>query len=249
MSSSSKPATPARHRHSHRSSGVFALLPQSPRIHYPIDPEHLPLDSSVITDSFERLHDSVQDLEMYMKHLQRLHEAISQGFNESFSSFLYGLSITMWCIDFPSTPSKDLEEKLEESKRLDDSITDLKSQLRRARQQNEVLKLKLHNKAKVNASILRSKPAINRRLIQDSSKSKIPQPFSRLVVPSRNSGSVSKPPPVRSAIPIATRNTRGPNLNQPPRYLDGLFAGSSTSASSVRRARKPAPISNRPPFR
>ena len=40
------------------------------------------------------------DLEANMMHLQLMHESLSR-FSESFASFLYGLNMNAFCVDFP----------------------------------------------------------------------------------------------------------------------------------------------------
>ena len=46
------------------------------------------------------------DLEANMMHLQLLHESIAR-FNENFASFLYGLNMSAFCVDFPEAPSAE----------------------------------------------------------------------------------------------------------------------------------------------
>lgn len=263
----SNPTTPhrrlstARSRHLHRSSGVYALLPQSPKVHYPIDPENLPLDSPTNTENFELLSDAVQDLELHMKQLQQIHQSITRGFNESFASFLYGLSITMWCVDFQSSPSKDLEQELQVSKHLDDNIQNLEARIEEAKKRNVALKVKLQNKQRQKPSVLRPKPIGNKRKLEDSFssdssyglKSRIPikarsyqsnymsrKPASQVgKVSQANRGTLTLRLMLTPSLALALAVT--PNLNQPPRYLDGLF--SST------KQKKPTRIQDRPPFR
>lgn len=40
------------------------------------------------------------DLEANVMHLQLMHESLSR-FSESFASFLYGLNMNAFCVDFP----------------------------------------------------------------------------------------------------------------------------------------------------
>ena len=49
---------------------------------------------------FAELADSMADLEANMMHLQLMHESLSR-FSESFASFLYGLNMNAFCVDFP----------------------------------------------------------------------------------------------------------------------------------------------------
>ncbi|MCJ1469831.1 DASH complex subunit dam1 [Pseudocyphellaria aurata] len=53
--------------------------------------------------AFAELSDSMADLEANFMHLQLMHESLSR-FNESFASFLYGLNMNAFCVDFPEAP-------------------------------------------------------------------------------------------------------------------------------------------------
>ena len=149
MASSPRPTTPnsqkkrSGRRQLHRSSGAYNILPQSPKIHYPVDPDNLPLETPGNTEKFELLSDALEELDVNMTNLQLIHEAISDGFNESFASFLYGLSITMWCVDFPGCPSRNQWEKLKLVEGLDDRILELAEKIRLHREENERLKNRL----------------------------------------------------------------------------------------------------------
>ncbi|RMJ27721.1 hypothetical protein PHISP_01435 [Aspergillus sp. HF37] len=52
---------------------------------------------------FAELADSMADLEANFMHLQLMHESLSR-FSESFASFLYGLNMNAFCVDFPEAP-------------------------------------------------------------------------------------------------------------------------------------------------
>lgn len=56
------------------------------------------LDS--LNDQFTELSDSVADLEANFMHLQLMHESLGR-FGESFASFLYGLNMNAFVVDFP----------------------------------------------------------------------------------------------------------------------------------------------------
>jgi DASH complex subunit DAM1 len=56
------------------------------------------LDS--LNDQFAELSDSMADLEANFMHLQLVHESLSR-FGESFASFLYGLNMNAFVVDFP----------------------------------------------------------------------------------------------------------------------------------------------------
>lgn len=49
--------------------------------------------------AFAEFSDGMADLEANFMHLQLLHESLSR-FNECFASFLYGLNVNAWCVDF-----------------------------------------------------------------------------------------------------------------------------------------------------
>ena len=57
-----------------------------------------PLES--LEPAFAELADSMADLEANFMHLQLMHESLSR-FNESFASFLYGMNMNAFCVDFP----------------------------------------------------------------------------------------------------------------------------------------------------
>lgn len=57
-----------------------------------------PLES--LEPAFAELSDSMADLEANFMHLQLMHESLSR-FNENFASFLYGLNMNAFCVDFP----------------------------------------------------------------------------------------------------------------------------------------------------
>jgi DASH complex subunit DAM1 len=50
--------------------------------------------------SFAELSDSMADLEANFMHLQLMHESLAR-FSENFASFLYGLNMNAFCVDFP----------------------------------------------------------------------------------------------------------------------------------------------------
>ena len=55
---------------------------------------------SSLEPAFAELSDSMADLEANFMHLQLMHESLSR-FSESFASFLYGLNMNAFCVDFP----------------------------------------------------------------------------------------------------------------------------------------------------
>lgn len=88
---SSRPTTPLRpsSRTSLRDSQGYSAGGSS---------SEFPLES--LEPAFAELSDSMADLEANFMHLQLMHESLSR-FNESFASFLYGLNMNAFCVDFP----------------------------------------------------------------------------------------------------------------------------------------------------
>lgn len=87
----SRPSTPLRpsSRTSLRDSQTFTPKSGTPAF---------PLES--LEPGFAELSDSMADLEANFMHLQLMHESLSR-FNESFASFLYGMNMNAFCVDFP----------------------------------------------------------------------------------------------------------------------------------------------------
>ncbi|KAK7744340.1 DASH complex subunit dam1 [Diatrype stigma] len=65
------------------------------------DPASFPLNT--FEPAFAELSDAVADLEANMMHFQLMHESLAR-FSESFASFLYGLNMNAFCVDFPEGP-------------------------------------------------------------------------------------------------------------------------------------------------
>ncbi|EXJ60147.1 DASH complex subunit DAM1 [Cladophialophora yegresii CBS 114405] len=91
-SPTSRPTTPLRasSRSSFRASTTF------PSDTIPTGLDHL-------EPQFAELSDSMADLEANLMHLQLMHESLSR-FGESFASFLYGLNMNAFVVDFPEAP-------------------------------------------------------------------------------------------------------------------------------------------------
>jgi DASH complex subunit DAM1 len=54
---------------------------------------------NVLEPQFAELADSMADLEANFMHLQLMHESVAR-FSECFASFLYGLNMNAFCVDF-----------------------------------------------------------------------------------------------------------------------------------------------------
>ncbi|KAI3402043.1 hypothetical protein diail_4017 [Diaporthe ilicicola] len=53
--------------------------------------------------AFAELSDAMSDLEANMVHFQLMHESLAR-FSESFASFMYGLNMNAFCVDYPEGP-------------------------------------------------------------------------------------------------------------------------------------------------
>ncbi|KUM65308.1 hypothetical protein ACN42_g1751 [Penicillium freii] len=65
---------------------------------------------NALEPQFAELADSMADLEANFMHLQLMHESLTR-FSESFASFLYGLNMNAFCVDFPEAPIPDSFKK------------------------------------------------------------------------------------------------------------------------------------------
>ncbi|KAK6852059.1 hypothetical protein PG995_012184 [Apiospora arundinis] len=64
---------------------------------------HEPFPLNTFEPAFAELSDAVADLEANMMHFQLMHESLAR-FSEDFASFLYGLNMNAFCVDFPEGP-------------------------------------------------------------------------------------------------------------------------------------------------
>lgn len=282
--SSSRPETPNLHkRRLLRSSGIH-LIQQSPKVHYPVDENNLPLESHINIEKFARLSDSIEELEVNMTNLQHIHEVLSSKFNESFASFLYGLSITMWCVDFPGCPTKAVWERLVEKKAAQERARILQEKIAQAKEENEQLKLKLESISQKSSDDITARPRKSfilltfrerpSRPFRQPAPVRKPEPQDDDETNSNNSSFVLNPAKSTSNNRLSripqpqNRKTdlhSTPNLNQPPRYMHGLynrgqleqrrpFKNNNLSAYGVNKTPtlRPARVSklaDRPPFR
>ncbi|KIW00377.1 uncharacterized protein PV09_08087 [Verruconis gallopava] len=67
-----------------------------------------PLDA--LEPQFAEFSDGMADLEANFMHLQLMHESLAR-FSESFASFLYGLNMNAFCVDFVEGPVKESFER------------------------------------------------------------------------------------------------------------------------------------------
>ncbi|KAJ5088751.1 hypothetical protein N7456_012367 [Penicillium angulare] len=69
---------------------------------------------NALEPQFAELADSMADLEANFMHLQLLHESLTR-FSENFASFLYGLNMNAFCVDFPEAPIADSFRRAKEA--------------------------------------------------------------------------------------------------------------------------------------
>ncbi|KAF3763793.1 hypothetical protein M406DRAFT_352491, partial [Cryphonectria parasitica EP155] len=62
-----------------------------------------PFPLNAFEPQFGELSDAMADLEANLMHFQLMHESLAR-FSESFASFLYGLNMNAFCVDFPEGP-------------------------------------------------------------------------------------------------------------------------------------------------
>ncbi|KAG5421270.1 DAM1 [Candida metapsilosis] len=256
--SHSRPTTPigdrrqTNRRHSRRSSGI-PLPSQSPH-HYPVDPDNLPMDCPEIVNKFRDIADGFEDLDVNVRDLNHIHDAVSNHFNESFASFLYGLSITMWCVDLPKCPSQKAWQRLQMRKKKKEHIAELRRKIEDAEKLNVELKEKLAKETRPSSQSRSMGTRLPPRRLQTTNENINPR-SNVIRKPNVPSTRVSRiPQPVRThQIPVAS-NSHGPNLDQPPRYMRGLF-NNSVDATPMRQytapqaKQRPQNLSQRPPFR
>ncbi|KAF2263498.1 hypothetical protein CC78DRAFT_617563 [Lojkania enalia] len=90
-----RPTTPLR------PSSRSSLRNSAQRARGPYAPSGLPLET--LQEEFAELSDAMADLEANFMQLQLMHESLAR-FSESFASFLYGLNMNAFCVDFPEAP-------------------------------------------------------------------------------------------------------------------------------------------------
>lgn len=64
-----------------------------------------PFPLNAFEPQFGELSDAMADLEANLMHFQLMHESLAR-FSESFASFLYGLNMNAFCVDFPEASGR-----------------------------------------------------------------------------------------------------------------------------------------------
>ena len=96
---------PQRPRSTSRSRPTTPLRPSSrssfrESAQRSVEGGHEPFPLNTFEPAFAELSDAVADLEANMMHFQLMHESLAR-FSEDFASFLYGLNMNAFCVDFP----------------------------------------------------------------------------------------------------------------------------------------------------
>ncbi|KAG0132925.1 DASH complex subunit Dam1-domain-containing protein, partial [Tuber indicum] len=68
---------------------------------------------NALEPAFAELSDAVTTLEVNMADMQIMHDSLSR-FSESFASFLYGLNMNAFCVDFTEAPVQESFKRAEE---------------------------------------------------------------------------------------------------------------------------------------
>ncbi|EGW30995.1 uncharacterized protein SPAPADRAFT_52180 [Spathaspora passalidarum NRRL Y-27907] len=238
---SSNPVTPQNRRRSHRSSTGPST--SSPAI-IPIDANNLPFESQAMLAKFARLADGVEELKSHVTSMEKVHQSVSQEFNEGLASLLYGLSMTMWCVGFSGGPTKVNIEKFQQRIERAKKIAQLKKRLANSQRLNSNLKAQLQEvkqKQPVPRNtrvVSKPRPApVKQTRIQILDRSKASE------VPSSNDSTFITNPSqskrTTTTQPVRSPSYKRPNLNQPSRYLAGLFGGTSNRESVRKQPNKP----------
>lgn len=260
----------------HRSSGIFNMLPQLPQKHYPED--SLPLESEENIERLEAMADAVDQLETNMTKLAEMHTAVNHRFNEPFAAFLYGLLMTMFCNNFPGCPTQGAFESINKVQQAQDRVSDLQKRIQLARAANKALQEEVtsktleHKTMALRTDAFARKTPLRRRRIPISTPSAAPSRLLKIQVAQDDTFSTTdsfiETPAGHSRKPQIPRAARGPidsripniaaggpNLDQPPRYMRGLFDKTNTANIRKSENKRPRPASktgrlvSRPPFR
>lgn len=236
-----------------RSSEAY-LLPKSPKmVHYPNNEDTLPFESPDNMYRLEQLADGMDQLETTIGQLAKVHTLINDHLNESIASLIHGLTISMWCVDYPGVPNKLQIEAMRNHQKAISETRKIESQITLAQKENQLLREKLQQ-LKQRQNGLRNLRRGNRIPGQNSRVPAVVERLTRMAPPIRKPiliKQIKTHKPTSEAIksktlqerntpnnksripkPTLTKNREwgnNPNLNQPPRYLKGLFDSSDES--------------------
>ncbi|PHH69881.1 hypothetical protein CDD83_5587 [Cordyceps sp. RAO-2017] len=95
---------PARKRSASRTRPTTPLRPSSHcELARKAGDADAPFPLNAFDPAFAELSDAMADFEANMMHFQLMHDSLSR-FGESFASFLYGINMNAFCVDFPEGP-------------------------------------------------------------------------------------------------------------------------------------------------
>lgn len=255
---SSRPHTPHRlsesRRKLHRSSGLHLILPPSPNVHYSLDDDTPPLETDRNMERLASLADAFEQLKLHISDLSSIHFAINNKFNEPFAAFLYGLFITMFCNNFPGCPTYEQFESILKAHEAQTRIKELRSKINDAKLENQKLKqeLALARPSRVHppprSELFRSAQLLTRKRPppkpMGARSAMFPSPSKKKVAVAQDETTTTSDSFVTTpgsgggrGESSGARNKAsafGPNLDQPPRYMRGLF--DKTSAANAKRA-------------
>lgn len=192
-----------------------------------------------------------------MTGINDIHNALSDRFNEPFSAFLYGLLINMFCSNYPACPTKDLYEANQQSKSVLGLISSLEERVRMAKARRSQLQEQVMQKTQEVRALQSTRTVPTQRKAPQSLP--VRSQFTRPGLPVRprkvtvarddtfstNDSFIDIPlgGNGRSTIGSEADRGRGPNLNQAPRYMRGLFESKNDNMRN--RVRKPEPKPSR----
>ncbi|CCH41162.1 DASH complex subunit [Wickerhamomyces ciferrii] len=204
-----------------------SMIHASPGLHHPISTSTTPLDSSL--NSFIELNDSLNDFDKNFHKIHDIHQDLT-SFNESFSSFLYGLQVNAYIVEFNEIP--------EDLKKFDNLDIDSK-----------IEKLEQELNQKPITKVIETKDEtgdIDESLGTDADGSFIIQPKSRLSEQGRRIRETSR---TQQAQPARSRTTSTSTTSTNPRTTTRPRTIPTTTKNSRIPVGKRKDINQRPPFR
>ncbi|KAI1080294.1 DASH complex subunit Dam1-domain-containing protein [Whalleya microplaca] len=133
-----------------------------------------PFPLNTFEPAFAELSDAVADLEANMMHFQLMHESLAR-FSESFASFLYGLNMNAFCVDFPEGP---IPESFRRARQNEDQTVRPRSTERAADIDGDTTFMTTDTTFVENPSTA-SKPTPKRFATPESRQSRVPGPSTR----------------------------------------------------------------------
>ncbi|KAI1435874.1 DASH complex subunit Dam1-domain-containing protein [Xylaria sp. CBS 124048] len=165
---------------------------------------HEPFPLNTFEPAFAELSDAIADLEANMMHFQLMHESLAR-FGESFASFLYGLNMNAFCVDFLEGPIAESFRRAKQQSEEQPSSNRFRS-TERAELDGETTFMTTDMSFVDNPSTA-SKPAPKQSTVPDSRQSRVPAPSSRGGSQSRGRGASGRGRP-SGLVPPRARGLR-----------------------------------------